>query len=64
MKKNTQNTYTYFRLVLGFIGENTNSYCGENFTTEKEAREYFQREYKNRCKNDEYDTYGLKNNID
>lgn len=50
-------TITYYQLVLSFIGNSTNSYAPESFTSEEDAIAYFEKEYKNRCKNDGRDEY-------
>ena len=50
-------TITYYQLVLSFIGNSTNSYAPESFTSEEDAIAYFEKEYKNRCKNDGHDDY-------
>lgn len=56
----TIDTITYYRLVLGFIGMNNeipNSYSPETFESIEDATAYFNKNYRDRNKGDEYDIY-------
>ncbi len=57
MTNTTTSTRTYFMLVTGFLGSNPNSYASEFFNTIEDAKSYWQKEYKDRLKNDEFDEY-------
>ena len=53
-----QSTSVFYKLVTGFIYDTIpNSFAPENFDTPEAAEKYFNAEYKNRNKGDEYDKH-------